>query len=114
MGLTVRKTQRLTNKGFPGFYDRHSQEWGELLENAVRFLDRTLPEGARILPDDVARALSEVVAVRPSFRSFVENNNLTQLYWADDFTDYVIDRRYAGQEIQRTPREREGPRGRNQ
>jgi hypothetical protein len=101
MGLTVRKLQRLTNKGFPGLYESHQDEWNSLLNNATQFLDRTLPNDARILPDDVQRALSEVVSVNPRFRRFADQNNLTQLYWADDFTDYVIDRRYAGQAIAR-------------
>jgi hypothetical protein len=110
MGLTVRKLQRLTNRGFPGLYNEHQAEWNDLLNNAVQFLDRTLPAGERILPDDVQRALSEVVAVRPSFRSFVDQNNLTQLYWADDFTDYIIDQRYAGQTIERAAAEAQQPR----
>lgn len=101
MGLTVKKLQRLKNKGFPELYDNHAAEWEALLNNAVEFLDNALPEGERILPDDIQRTMSEMVTVHPHFKTFVEENSITQQYFSADFADYIIDRKYGGEIVQR-------------
>ncbi len=98
MGLTVKKMQRLLKKHFDSLYDDHRAEWEEVLANAVEFLDSTLPEGERILPDDLQHVISELVAVHPTFSRYVEEKSLIQQYWAVDFSDYIVYRKY-GREI---------------
>ena len=101
MGLTVKKTQRLLKKGFDKLYDGHVAEWQELLSNAVDFLDKTLPDQERILADDLQRAISEMVAVHPTFTKYIEEKSLVQQYWAVDFSDYIIDKKYGHEIVKR-------------
>lgn len=98
MGLTVKKMQRLLKKRFNALYDEHKAEWEEVLSNAVEFLDNTLPEGERILSDDLQHVISDLVAVHPTFSRYVEEKGLTQQYWAVDFSDYIVYQKY-GREI---------------
>ena len=104
MGLTVKKTQRLLKKGFDKLYDDHITEWQTLLSNAVEFLDNTLPQNARILPDDLQRAISEMVAVHPTFSKYLEEKALVQQYFATDFCDYIIDKKYGREIVKRKDR----------
>lgn len=104
MGLTVKKLQRLVKKGFDKLYDNNIAEWQELLGNAVDFLDKTLPDKERILADDLQRAISEMVAVHPTFSRYMEEKGLVQQYFAVDFSDYIIDKKY-GREIVKRKRD---------
>lgn len=98
MGLTTKKLQRLKDQGFPKLYTDHEKTWRALLGTAVSFLDNGLAKSERIRQDDVSEALHQILEVDEQFKKYVDEERLTQQYWARDFADYVVDQVY-GKEI---------------
>jgi hypothetical protein len=101
VGLTVLKTQRLNAKDFPTLWRDHQAIWTEMVANGVTFLDGTLPQHERIMADDLAGVIDDMIAVNPLFTTHTENQRLTQKYWSRDFADYIVAQIHAGPVIPR-------------
>jgi hypothetical protein len=102
VGLTTKKLQRLNDQNFPKLYEDNAGRWKTLLDTAVAFLDQGLAANERIRPDDLAESLHQILEVDEQFKKYVDEERLTQQYWAKDFADYIVDRIYGKEIVKRS------------
>ncbi|MEK6301285.1 MAG: hypothetical protein AABO41_11225 [Acidobacteriota bacterium] len=94
MALTEKIRLALEGKGFAKLFERHSEVWKELADGARDFIKPQVANGQPTV-DDIKQVLKPVIELEKHFRKFLEDNpKLTQEYWSDRFTDYVLHRVY--------------------
>jgi len=99
VGLTLETLKRLEDKSFPKLYDDHVDLWTTLLKQTVEFLNNSYPQGDRIRADDIAKSLTDVVAVDDHFRKHTEK--IREKHWARDFCDFIVDKSYNDELVKR-------------
>ncbi len=104
MGLTLREKKRLDSKSFPDLYNKHKAEWATMLSNAVEYVDKQISDKEIIRPDDLHEALVDLIAGNETFLTYLDEKGLSQLYWANDFCDFIIEQGYGGKPIPRGKR----------
>jgi hypothetical protein len=93
MALTALKVKDLADKGFVGLFDDHRDLWRTKAKEAYDYAKKyILPAGEPVRPDDVLPLLVPALEVNDTFRGFLEEERLTQLYWRSNFAEYILDR----------------------
>ncbi|MGC1685383.1 MAG: hypothetical protein WA734_07180 [Candidatus Acidiferrales bacterium] len=95
MALTQVVRLRLESAGFRKLFDDHRQDWENLAEQARKLIGGQV-QGHAPTVDDIKKVLFPLIELNPHLRTFLTSGRkpLTQLYWVNDFTDYVLDRVY--------------------
>lgn len=96
MGLTEASRLRLEGKGFEKLFKKHQDKWTELAEEARELIAGQVV-GGKPTVDDIKKTLLPLVELDPDLREFLEEKKLTQKYWVEDFTDYLLHLVYAPQ-----------------
>lgn len=94
MGLDEKARLALESKGFDKLYLDHENTWKNLANDARNLIKPRIENGNPTV-DDIKRILQPLVDLHELYRSFMEHHpKLTQQYWSDYFTDYVLHRVY--------------------
>ena len=94
MALTEKVRHRLEGKGFDRLFKDNEQVWVELCDKARGILLPLIPGGEPTV-DDIKEIVQPLIELDERYMRFMERNpKLTQKYWANDFTDYVLHRVY--------------------
>lgn len=94
MGLNEKARLALESKGFDVLYNDHEDDWINLANDARNLIK---PRIANQNPtvDDIKLILQPLVELHQHYRAFMEHHpKLTQQYWSDYFTDYVLHKVY--------------------
>ncbi len=92
MALTAAKKKDLADKGFLELFEQHRKLWETKAREAYTYAARLIaPTGEDVRPDDVLPLLVPALVLAEEFRSFLDDNRLTQKYWRDYFGEYVLD-----------------------
>ena len=95
MGLKEKIRLSLESKGFDKLYDDHKQVWIDLANDA-RTLMKPRIAGGNPTVDDIQSILEPLIELHEYYLKFMEDNpRLTQQYWANRFTTYVLHRVYS-------------------
>jgi len=92
MALTLEADQRLESVGLTGFFDHNANAWQATAKQTKDFITTNFPPGAKIRPDDVAKALVPILEVHEDFKDYREQEKLRGKFWIKDFADLIIDR----------------------
>ena len=84
----------MLGKKFDELYDEHESDWIALAQEARGLIAAHMEDGRNPTVDDIKKMLLPLVEIDPDLRTFLVSKGLTQKYWVDDFTDYVLDRVY--------------------
>jgi hypothetical protein len=94
MGLTQKVRLLLESKGFKPLFDDHKDDWVNLAEDAKTLMGQQIPNREPTV-DDIKLLLLPLLELNDHFRTFMaEHPRLTQQFWSEHFTDYVLDRVY--------------------
>jgi hypothetical protein len=93
MALTAAKVRDLEDRGFLRLFDEHRGLWETKAREAYTYAEALLaPTGEPVRPDDVLELLVPALVLSKEFRTFLDDNRLTQKYWRTYFGEYVLDR----------------------
>lgn len=92
MGLTLEIEQKLEEVGLIAFFEKTKDIWKGLAKEAYDYTRKTYPDSAIIRPDDVAKALTPVLAVHPKLGGFLKEGKIRGRHWIDDFGDLVLEK----------------------
>lgn len=92
MGMTLEAEQRLDDVGLDAFFEKDKAAWQATVQETKDFISKKFPVGAKIRPDDVAKALFPILEVHEEFKDFREEEKLRGKFWIKDFVDLIIDR----------------------
>jgi hypothetical protein len=91
MALTTEHLQRLQRAGLDKFFDQERKDYQKLAKEAYRYASTMVsPTGQQVLIDDVAAPLHLALNLNKKLADFLAGKRLTQKYWVDWFTDYVL------------------------
>jgi len=94
MGLTQKVRLLLESKGFDQLFNDHRDVWVHLAEDAKTLMGQQIPDRQPTV-DDIKLLLLPILELNDHFRKFMaEHPRLTQQFWSEYFTDYVLDRVY--------------------
>jgi hypothetical protein len=94
MALTEKIRLALEAQNFNKLFEDHEQIWNDLANEARNVMKPHVRNESPTV-DDIKKVLLPLIEVNKHYRKFVEGNSRTrQLFWADRFTDYVLDRVY--------------------
>jgi hypothetical protein len=94
MGITQKVRLLLESKGFRQLYEEHIDVWTQLAEDAKTLMGQQIPNREPAV-DDIKLLLLPILELNVHFRTFMaEHPRLTQQFWSEHFTDYVLDRVY--------------------
>jgi hypothetical protein len=94
MGLSEKARLALEGKGFNALYDNHEDDWINLANDARDLIKPRIANGNPTV-DDIKLILQPLVELHQHYRTFMEQHpKLTQQYWSDYFTDYVLHKVY--------------------
>lgn len=93
MALTEKVRLRLSGKAFDKLFESHKAAWTKLAERARALIAAEVASGQPTV-DDIKKTLLPLIEINPHLRHFLEEKNLTQNYWTNDFTDLVLDKVY--------------------
>lgn len=92
MALTAEKVQDLDDKGFIALFGSHRDLWETKAREAYAYATNLVtPTGEPVRPDDVLPLLVPALVLADEFRTFLDQNRLTQKYWRDYFAEFIID-----------------------
>lgn len=90
MALTEKARLRLEGKDFGKLYTDHKKVWTDLCTQA-RNIVKPLIAGGEPTVDDIKQIVQPLIELHEKYTHFMEQNpRLTQRYWPNDFTDYVL------------------------
>lgn len=92
MGLTESKKKDLEDKEFHKLFNKHKPKWEAMAQKAYQFAKESITGGNEPRPDDVAKALRNMVEVDEKFRDHQDENHARSPRYTEWFTEYVIDR----------------------
>ena len=92
MALTLEAEQRLHDVELDAFYEKDKGAWLATVQDTKDFIKKKFPAGAKIRPDDVAKALFPMLEVHEAFKDYRETEKLRGKFWIKDFADFIIDR----------------------
>ena len=95
MALTLEKEQRLDNAGLVAFFSQDAAGWQDAAQQTYDFIRENFPEGSRIRPDDVSKALVPILEVHENFQDKLADEKLRQKFWNVWFAELIIDRTWA-------------------
>jgi hypothetical protein len=94
MGLTQKVRLLLESKGFDVLFNEHEDVWIHLAEDAKTLMSQQIPNREPTV-DDIKLLLLPILELNDHFRAFMADHpRLTQQFWSEHFTDYVLDRVY--------------------
>ncbi len=94
MALNEKARLRLEGKGFDKLYTDHQAVWQAHCKQARDVLT-PLIEGGNPTVDDIKQIVQPLIELDVHYRTFMESKaGLTQRYWPNDFTDYVLHKVY--------------------
>lgn len=94
MGLSEKARLALESKGFNALYNDHEDDWIDLANDARELIKPRIANGSPTV-DDIKLILQPLVELHQHYRTFMEQHpKLTQQYWSDYFTDYVLHKVY--------------------
>jgi hypothetical protein len=92
MALTLDEEQKLDGAGLIAFFTANQATWLPILQRLHDLWTASLPAGATLRPDDLAKLLYPLVEVDKPLQAALARNNLKPKYWFKYFTDLIIDR----------------------
>lgn len=92
MALTLEAEQRLHDVELDKFFEKDKASWTATVQDTKDFIAKKFPGGAKIRPDDVAKAIYPILEVHEAFKDFREEEKLRGKFWIKDFADFIIDR----------------------
>jgi hypothetical protein len=94
MGLIQKVRLLLESKGFNVLFNDYEDVWIHLAEDAKTLMGQQIA-GREPTVDDIKLLLLPILELNAQFRQFMaEHPRLTQQFWSEHFTDYVLDRVY--------------------
>jgi hypothetical protein len=94
MALTEKARLRLEGKAFDRLYTDNEQVWIALCTQA-RDIVSPLIASSQPTVDDIKQIVQPLIELHERYTRFMAANpKLTQRYWANDFTDYVLHKVY--------------------
>lgn len=94
MALTEKTRLRLEGKLFHKLYEDHEQVWIDKANDARELIKPQIESGEPTV-DDIKAILQPLIELHKLYRAFMAKNpRLTQKFWSEDFTDYVLHRVY--------------------
>lgn len=92
MALTLETELMLTGKDFHKLYERERLHFHAKLRDAYGFVNRNVPAGGTVRPDDVANVLEVVFRYDTLLRDYQQENHATGQRWIVFFAEYVCDK----------------------
>src|SRR5271154_2434159 len=92
MGLTLKVQQDLEDVGLVKFFETDREMWTVLAREAFEYTRRSYTDSPQVRPDDVAQALSPVLARHKILRDFLKRKKIRGKHWITDFCDLVLER----------------------
>ena len=100
MSLDAEKIHKLKAKEFNDLYGFNEDLWRELVWSAASHVKGFLEKnGEMVRPGDVSAVLQLSVKVNPAFEKHLEKKRLTQRYWVEYFSDYIVEQIFGTPEI---------------
>jgi hypothetical protein len=94
MALTEKVRRRLEGKAFGNLFTDHEQVWIGHCNKAYALIKPLIPSGEPTV-DDIKLIVQPLIELDERYTKFMgANPKLTQKYWTNDFTDYVLHRVY--------------------
>lgn len=90
MALTLKKLKRLESVGATKHFAAHRAKWKAQAQSAHNYM-RDGFDGEQVRKDDIVTPLVSVVEIDADYRKFRAGKKLNQLYYINDFAEYVID-----------------------
>jgi hypothetical protein len=89
MALTLETELMLIGKEFDKLYERKGAHFLAKLRDAYGFVNRNVPQGGTVRPDDVANVLEVVFRYDTILRDYQQENHATGKRWIIAFAEYV-------------------------
>jgi len=94
MAITEKARLRLEGKKFNELFEKNEEVWIGLCNEARDIIKPLIANGEPTV-DDIKQIVQPLIELHEHYTKFMGNNpKLTQRYWPNDFTDYVLHRVY--------------------
>ena len=94
MSLTESKIKDLHDKRFDKLYEKHQDEWLEMVGNAYKVAKDNICGGNDPRQDDVLKILMPILEPNERLRKHQEENRARYKHFRESFAEYLIDAYY--------------------
>jgi len=98
MGLTEAKIKDLQDKKFDQLFQKDTDAWLKLVDNAYQFAKKNISLGNEPRPDDILKPLLGMLEVSKDLRNHQEDHKARFKRFREYLGDYIIDQYLAGKQ----------------
>lgn len=94
MSFDTERLHKLRSKGFDKLYSGAIPKYQEMADTALEYAKTCVPPGEKVRLGDVVAVIQNAVRIDPAFEAHVKGKKLTQKYWINYFSEYILDQVY--------------------
>jgi hypothetical protein len=102
MRLDTENLHRLKGKSFDKLYTSAPDKYKGMADTALKYTLTFVPSGEKVRLADVGAVLQNAVKIDPAFEAHLKAKKLTQKFWVELFSEYILDQVYPQPELKQT------------
>jgi hypothetical protein len=99
MRLDTENLHRLKGKSFDKLYASSPEKYKGMAETALKYTETIVPPGEKVRLADVGAVLQNAVKIDPAFEAHLKAKKLTQKFWVELFSEFILDQVYPQPEL---------------